>query len=611
MSEQHIQKLNLKALKVDTSTDEEVSTSKTIEGQDADSIPLEVIEKEDTWLAEWNNSWEVEAKHEWEVISEPIEKATITSSEMSSASIRKDVEETPIEIKDASIEVKKDITAENAETEETPIEIKDASIEVKKDITAENAETEETPILDITESTPDSEETTTSEMKPSAVEVKETPIEKVKIENIEAPSVGKSIGANPVAVETPERRVENIKKNEVEDTKIEKKDKWSVEWNNNWEFEAKQEWEVISEPIEKASITSAKMSFASIRKDVEETPIEIKDASIEVKKDITAENAETEETPILDITESTPEKRNENIKKNEVEETEKKDKWSVEWNNNWEVEAKQEWEKSPEEWEVILDPAEDENNKKGKKEWVFWFFKRKKEWVFWFFKRKKKKETDKENKTLTQEQEEEKKALEEVDFTNYESHFKKESSNFLSKFQKFKYTPKTRIWFTLSLICLTVFSIWALMIFLPNKHSPEIYKASIMQILTGKEKTLTVSPYTQKVLIGPTPKIINGVLTPKIINGGPTQEIINGGPTQEIINGGPTQEIINGVPMINKQEESKEKFRQYLLDRYYKWSFNTIKPTWSFNTINPTWSFNTINPTWSFNIRKPTWSSND
>jgi hypothetical protein len=45
----------------------------------------------------------------------------------------------------------------------------------------------------------------------------------------------------------------------------------------------------------------------------------------------------------------------------------------------------------------------------------------------------------------SEKEEEKQEEQKEVKFANYESHFTKESSIFLNKFQKFKYTAKTRI----------------------------------------------------------------------------------------------------------------------------------------------------------------------
>ena len=161
--------------------------------------------------------------------------------------------------------------------------------------------------------------------------------------------------------------------------------------------------------------------------------------------------------------------------------------------------------------------------------------KKKKRW--WFFKRKKKERKLNQN---GKEVKEEKEELKEVDFANYESHFTKESSDFLSKFQKFKYTPKTRIWLIFTLICVTSLVIWGLMVFMPNKHSPEIYKASIMQILWKERKIITILPTESES------EVLAQIIEEEFVE----------------------EEIVEEIPTITKKEKSKEKLRQHLLDRY-------------------------------------------
>jgi len=76
---------------------------------------------------------------------------------------------------------------------------------------------------------------------------------------------------------------------------------------------------------------------------------------------------------------------------------------------------------------------------------------------------------------------------EKIHFSNYESHFKKESTNFLKRFQNFKYAPSTRIGMIWGLISITIISIASLMIVFPEKHSLSIYKASILEITAGRD----------------------------------------------------------------------------------------------------------------------------
>ncbi len=132
---------------------------------------------------------------------------------------------------------------------------------------------------------------------------------------------------------------------------------------------------------------------------------------------------------------------------------------------------------------------------------------------------------------------------EKIHFENYESHFKQESSNFLKKFQKFKYTPKTRIWLIIGLISITCIIIWGLMIFMPDKHSPAIYKASIVQILWNTPEDIWE---------------IDTIKIPKNTDIVPINKEIQEEKIWEK-NRPNTQE---------KKERSKEKLREHLLNKY-------------------------------------------
>lgn len=78
---------------------------------------------------------------------------------------------------------------------------------------------------------------------------------------------------------------------------------------------------------------------------------------------------------------------------------------------------------------------------------------------------------------------------ESIKFDNYESWFKKQSGNLIKKIQNFRYTPKTRVGLLIALVTLSVSTIASLMIFVPEKHSFEVYKASILDIVK-KDPTL-------------------------------------------------------------------------------------------------------------------------
>lgn len=70
----------------------------------------------------------------------------------------------------------------------------------------------------------------------------------------------------------------------------------------------------------------------------------------------------------------------------------------------------------------------------------------------------------------------------EIKFTNYRSHFKEESDNIIQKIQKFRYGPKTRLWFIFGIISLTAMTVLSLMHFFPERHSIDIYKTSILDL---------------------------------------------------------------------------------------------------------------------------------
>lgn len=84
-----------------------------------------------------------------------------------------------------------------------------------------------------------------------------------------------------------------------------------------------------------------------------------------------------------------------------------------------------------------------------------------------------------------QEWEDEKQEVEqdtEVHFANYTSYFEKQSKTVFKKIQNFRYAPKTRTWLLLSLVVFTCLLIGGLMILFPEKHSLQLYKASILDI---------------------------------------------------------------------------------------------------------------------------------
>lgn len=319
---------------------------------------------------------------------------------------------------------------------------------------------------------------------------------------------------------------------------------------NNWNATDKQDIQETKPEVAKIDVVSAKMSFASIRKESEEKTEEAPKQEIS-NEDIIENEEKNSPLPIetsLEVPDiKTETENNDELKLNieewiktegmvddstggledqkailesimETEATDNKKKNLLLKNKKKPITTEGEsevWSESPEEIEAILASAENAVTEKKKKKF------------FWIFKRKKTTKIEK----ISEVEEEEKK----VQFTNYESHFTKESSNFLSKFQKFKYTPKTRVWLIIGLVCITSFIIWGLMVLIPDKHSPDIYKASLIQILNKEEITWNTS-IKEEVIHTPNIK------------------------EKEI------EEAI--IPETTKQEESKEKLRQHLLNKY-------------------------------------------
>ena len=126
---------------------------------------------------------------------------------------------------------------------------------------------------------------------------------------------------------------------------------------------------------------------------------------------------------------------------------------------------------------------------------------------------------------------------EKIHFLNYESHFKKESTNFLKRFQNFKYAPSTRFGMVLGMIGITILIIGGLMVFFPEKHSLDIYKASLIELSSQQD---TETPWPQEVII---------------------LEDIDNKDAQTIPDNVPTQDITT-------EDESKEKLRQHLINKY-------------------------------------------
>jgi len=186
-----------------------------------------------------------------------------------------------------------------------------------------------------------------------------------------------------------------------------------------------------------------------------------------------------------------------------------------------------------EDYEEVLMKAEDSALEKSKK------------WWFWFLKKSKKssklltKNEDKKEKTPEEKKEEE------VHFDNYTSSFEEQSLNVLKRIQNFKYAPSTRIWLLLSLVWVTGVIIFSLMVLFPEKHSPEIYKASILQALWK-------APIIEEV----PEDIIN---TPKMNQ---DMDDIDTDDQED------SSDITPSEKEIQRKEESKKKIKDYILNKY-------------------------------------------
>ncbi len=277
------------------------------------------------------------------------------------------------------------------------------------------------------------------------------------------------------------------------------------------------------------------------------------------------ENSYTSENNILqkntDNVELISEDKDENSPQENITKQEEKTHESV--TENFKQEEKKEEDENSQKDKIAIENAEKtkailrdkEEKKSEKKKWFFSKFKRNK---------KEKNELTSESAlthesqalqstkeiTPTQSNEESApKVVEKIHFSNYESHFKKESTNFLKRFQNFKYAPNTRVGMILWLIGLTVMIITTLMVFFPEKHSFQVYKASILELTWNSSNQWVINPVTNPP--------ITEVLPPEIET--PTIE-------DPII-----EDPLENTPEdsgLSSQEESKEKLRQHLLNKY-------------------------------------------
>ena len=130
----------------------------------------------------------------------------------------------------------------------------------------------------------------------------------------------------------------------------------------------------------------------------------------------------------------------------------------------------------------------------------------KKSWIFSFSLPKNKAKIERDKLKAIQKSQEEKQSAEEeaniknappkedIQFQNYESSFSKEGNHIIKKIRNFRYTPKTRVWFILWLIVLTSGTLWLLMLMFPEKHSLEVYKASLIDIYNSNKSSVISTP---------------------------------------------------------------------------------------------------------------------
>lgn len=128
--------------------------------------------------------------------------------------------------------------------------------------------------------------------------------------------------------------------------------------------------------------------------------------------------------------------------------------------------------------------------------------------------------------------EKDKKPKEKIEFHNYESSFSKQSNHIIKKLRNFRYTPKTRVWFIIWLTFLSFGTLWILMLAFPEKHSLEIYKASIINIYNADENIQYTSTHNK-------------------------------------IQKATTDTPADNDPQIDNQEQ-KERLRKHLLEKYSK-----------------------------------------
>lgn len=200
------------------------------------------------------------------------------------------------------------------------------------------------------------------------------------------------------------------------------------------------------------------------------------------------------------------------------------------------INAKEETSSPKKTTHLATSPREDGTKKEQKQQEKKGFFSK-------LFQRKKK--TNPAEKTNTQTQDTE------IHFKNYTSDFEKKSRNIFKRVQNFRYTPRTRKTFVLGMIWVTCIGIFGLMFFFPDKHGVDVYKASILSIVSKEQE----SPKIQEKI----PK------TPE--NDSDKTPITPPWETTQTTNEAAETKQHEGK---SNEEIRKEKLKNYLLDRYKK-----------------------------------------
>ena len=145
---------------------------------------------------------------------------------------------------------------------------------------------------------------------------------------------------------------------------------------------------------------------------------------------------------------------------------------------------------------------------------------------------------------------------EQIKFKNYKSKFKDESDNLLKHLRRFNYTPKSRIGFLISIITITSLWIWLLMTLFPEKHSLEIYTASLLDIYTWWNSVDKSEEYEWDILF-----TYNDM---QQHSSDESEDTVDKLIQDEIQNPDNTEDINN----IDQAEEEMYRIRNFLMEKY-------------------------------------------